>query len=91
MSTWGGESNYNQLAAILAELKAGVQVSGGTALTAPPAGRQVRSLSFTWNTDGTPAAVAYVDQSGGTAFTLTFTWSAGTGGTCLSSISRSQT
>jgi hypothetical protein len=44
-------------------------------LMAPPAGKRVTKLAFTWNTDGTVSAIAVYDGEE-TLFTLTFTCNA---------------
>ncbi len=45
-------------------------------LTAPPPGRKVTKLAFTWNADATAATVKAYDGAD-LLFTLTFTYSAG--------------
>jgi hypothetical protein len=46
-------------------------------LTAMPTTKMARQINFTYNSDGSYNTIVYQDQSGATAFTLTFAYSAG--------------
>jgi hypothetical protein len=49
-------------------------------LTAPPVGKVINSIAFTWNADGTLATAVFKDNASPTPnilFTLTFGWTSG--------------